>query len=377
MHVLILGTRGVPAVHGGFESFAQDLSLYLVWQGHQVTVYCQAAENTSVRQDRWQGIERVFLPAASHPWGTVQFDWAATRHSCGKGGVALTLGYNTGVFSLLYRLRGIPSVMNMDGIEWQRQKWSGPQRGWLWFNEWAGARFANYLVADHPEIARHLERHTTSSRITVIPYGADIVEDASPGLVREFGLTPGSYYLVIARAEPENSLLEIVAAYSARRRAIPLVILGKYLPERSQYHRRVLSAGNSDVKFLGAIYKRDVVRALRFHATAYLHGHRVGGTNPSLVEALAAGNPIVAHDNRFTRWVAGPQAKYFLGIDDLHTIFESLEADPGQLLRMSQASRRRHQEDFTQEKVLPAYENLLCRAVGSTMSSPESVLETQ
>jgi glycosyltransferase involved in cell wall biosynthesis len=121
----------------------------------------------------------------------------------------------------------------------------------------------------------------------------------------------------------------------------------------------VLSSAGPEIIFLGAIFDRDIVRALRFHARAYFHGHRVGGTNPSLVESLGAGNAVIAHDNRFTRWVAGEGARYFRSSEDIEEILGSLNADPAQLLTMEEASRKRYRESFTQDKVLTAYEELL------------------
>jgi glycosyltransferase involved in cell wall biosynthesis len=360
MHLMILGTRGIPARHGGFETFAQDLSLFLTSRNHTVTVYCQAQSDASAFADEWQGVQRVHIPSANSPVGTVSFDWAATRHSSARDGVVLTLGYNTGVFSLLYRLRHLPSVMNMDGIEWKREKWSFAQRSWLRLNEWAGARFANHLVADHPEIAAHLRSHTRAKKITVIPYGADAVNSASTELLAEFNLTSKGYNLLIARPEPENSILEIVRACSSPRLRVPLVVLGDYSQGRN-YQRQVLGAAGENVKFVGAIFDREIVRAMRYHASAYIHGHRVGGTNPSLVESLAAGNAIIAHDNRFNRWVAGESQRFFKGSDDLVEILHSLEENAGQLSQMREASRLRHQEEFTQEKVLLAYESVLMR----------------
>lgn len=252
--------------------------------------------------------------------------------------------------------------MNMDGIEWKREKWSLPQRVWLWFNEWAGARLANHLVADHPDIAHHLRRHTASGKISVIPYGADAVTSARSELLATYGLKSKSYYLLIARPEPENSILEIVRAFSAQGTGDPLVVLGNYTGEGNGYRQQVLDSAGPRVHFVGAIYDREVVRALRFHAKAYIHGHRVGGTNPSLVESLAAGNAIIAHDNRFTRRVAGSRAKFFGDTQDLEKILRFLEQNPSELAEMEKASRQRHRDEFEKEKVLLAYEELLLRA---------------
>ena len=359
MHVLILGTRGVPSKHSGFETFAQDFALFLRSRDHEVTVYCQVDQNETAREDTWNGIRRVLLPAGEGSLGTMEFDWKAIKHSHHESGVVLTLGYNTGVFNLLYRLSGKPNIMNMDGIEWKREKWALPARIWFWLNEWAGARVANHLVADHPEIARHLSRHTPAKKITIIPYGADPVTAAPVSLIQKYDLSSKNYHLLIARPEPENSILEIVRAYSLRRRGVPLVILGNYKPDDKPYQQKVLDAAGPEIIFLGAIFDRDIVRALRFHARAYFHGHRVGGTNPSLVESLGAGNAVIAHDNRFTRWVAGEGARYFQSSEDIDAILNSLSADPAQLPVMEEASRRRYRESFTQEKVLNAYEELL------------------
>lgn len=359
MHVMIVGTRGIPARHGGFETFAEDLSIFLTARGHDVTVYCQTGETNQASSDLWNGVHRVHIPSSDNALGTISYDWATTLDCSRKKGVVLTLGYNTGVFSLLYRLRGVPNVMNMDGIEWKREKWSPPQRGWLWFNEWAGARCANHLVADHPEIRRHLQRHTSAARITVIPYGADAVTSAPTNVLSQFGLERKRYYLVIARPEPENSILEIVKAFTARQATHSLVVLGNYAGKGSEYRQQVVNAAGPNVHFIGAIYDREVVTALRFHALAYIHGHRVGGTNPSLVESLAAANAIIAHDNQFTRWVAGDGAKFFTGTRDLGEIMDYLEEKPLELLEMEKASCRRHAEEFEKHKVLGAYEELL------------------
>jgi glycosyltransferase involved in cell wall biosynthesis len=359
MHVLILGTRGIPSKHSGFETFAQDLALFLRDRGHRVTVYCQAGAKEPLREDTWSDIRRVFIPAGEGSLGSIIFDWKAIRHSLKEEGVVLTLGYNTACFNILYRLGGKPNIMNMDGIEWKRQKWSLPSRVWFWVNEWMGARIATHLVADHPQIKQHLTRHTAPEKISVIPYGADLVSSADVSLIERYELSPQGYYLVIARPEPENSILEIVNGYSLRSRGIPLVILGRYSQEGTEYQKLVLKNAGPEVKFLGPIFDRDIVKALRFYARAYFHGHQVGGTNPSLVESLAASNAVIAHDNRFTRWVAGDGARYFASSQQIDDILTSFESDPTQLQTMQNGSRQRYMESFTQESILSSYEDLL------------------
>lgn len=359
MHLLILGTRGVPAKHGGFETFAQDLSLYLTARNHKVTVYCQIQAGNKIGEDDWNGVRRVLIPAAAGPLGTMVFDWVSTRHASRENGIALTLGYNTGVFSLTYRLKRILNVMNMDGIEWKRRKWSIAQRGWLRLNERVGAVAANHLIADHPEIARHLSKLVSSDKISMIPYGATPILSAATQLIERYGLKAQRYHIVIARPEPENSILEIVQAYSRRHRGKPLVLLGNYSRKANQYQRSIIDAAGPEVMFIGAVYDREIVGALRFHARTYIHGHTIGGTNPSLVEAMAAGCAVIAHDNPYNRWVAGPNARYFDSLDSLDVVLRNLEKEPGLLAVMKEGSRERHERYFTHEKVLGAYECLL------------------
>ena len=355
----ILGTRGVPAAHGGFETFAEQLSLYLVRHDWQVVVYCQDEGSGQTVEDDWCGVRRVHIPVnMPGPAGTVIFDWKATAHAARRSGLCLTLGYNTAIFCTMLRLAGRPNIINMDGIEWHRAKWGAVGKAWFWFNEHAGSRLGNHLVADHPEIARHLMRAAPESKITVIPYGADRLSALPEAGIRRLELEPGRFLTLIARPEPENSVLEVVQAFSRRPRGLQLAILGAYRDDNA-YHRAVRAAAGPEVRFLGAIYDKPVIQTLRQHSLAYVHGHQVGGTNPSLVEALGAGNAVIAHDNSFNRWVAGDAARYFNLVDDVAALFDTLLRDAPQLESMRAAAVKRHAEEFTWQKALSAYEKLL------------------
>jgi glycosyltransferase involved in cell wall biosynthesis len=256
----------------------------------------------------------------------------------------------------------VPNLINMDGIEWKRAKWGLAARSWFRLNEWAGCRLADHLIADHPEIAAHLAPQGVQQRTTTIPYGADAVARRDePGVheaLERLGLASGRYATVIARPEPENSILEIVRAWSAQPRGRLLAVLGRY-DERDLYHRAVQSAAGPEVRFLGPIFDRPLVQQLRAHAWLYLHGHRVGGTNPSLVEALAAGNAVVAHDNAFNRWVAGDGARCFADAESLDALLQRLQEAPDEVDTMSAASRARHAAAFTQVSVVEGYVGLL------------------
>jgi glycosyltransferase involved in cell wall biosynthesis len=361
--VSILGTRGIPAQHGGFETFAERLALHLTRRGWAVSVYCQADGDTATAADRWQGIERIHIPTSlAGAAGTAQFDLRSTWHALRRRpGVVMTLGYNTALLGLLYRVSGLTQLINMDGMEWRRSKWSLPMRAWFYANERLGCWLGDHLVADHPSIAEHLATRVRADKICMIPYGADAIQAAARDPLAPLGLEPDGYVLLVARPEPENSIAEIVQAFSRKPRGLKLVVLGRYDATRHAFHRRVRALAGPEVIFPGAIYEKATLAALRFHCRFYVHGHQVGGTNPSLVEALGAGNAVLAHDNRFNRWVAGGAARYFATPDECAAGFDTLAGDGAELAALRAASRVRHQEAFTWDRVLGEYEELLDR----------------
>lgn len=363
MKLRILGIRGIPAAHGGFETFAEYLSFFLRDKGWQIIVYCQEDEKGELWQDEWNGIERVHIPVSqSGPLGTIVFDWKSIVHAAKSKDACLTLGYNTALFCVLLRLRGIRNVINMDGIEWSRAKWGPVAKLWFWLNDWAGCWLGDHLVADHPEIKKHLSTRTNPRKITTIAYGAEHVTTAPVEPLEKWQLQPGNYLTLVARAEPENSILEVVQGFSSKPRGIKLLILGNYSTEHS-YQKKVLEAASDEIVFAGAIYDKFVVQALRFHCAAYVHGHQVGGTNPSLVEALGAGNAVIAHDNRFNRWVAGEGARYFSDAASFANVLDQLLGEPDALASMRAASRSRFQTEFMWPHILRKYENLLTNFV--------------
>jgi len=359
-HLIITGIRGIPARHGGFETFAEKLSLYLVSKGWKVTVYCQEDTGEKIWESKWQGVDRIHIPiSTSGALGAVIFDLKTAWHVKNKDALLLALGYNTACFHVIQRLRGQTNLINMDGIEWRRQKWGIVAKTWFWLNERAGCFLGNHLIADHPRIKDHLATRIRKDKITMIPYGGDRVDKADVSNLEEFKLQPGSFSVVIARPEPENSFLEMVQAFSSTKRNHKLVVLGNFDSENNAYHRRVVEAASDEVVFPGAIYDPAVVGALRFFSKFYLHGHRVGGTNPSLVEALGAGCAVIAHDNEFNRWVAGDSACYFSGVDDCERVFDDLLPESYDNTDMKSGSRREYETRLTWELILADYEELL------------------
>lgn len=361
--VRILGTHGVPANYGGYETAAENIAKYLVEHGWRAIVYCQTDHQGAVYEDVWNGIERVNISVPNLSWlGTAKFDWLSICHAIKHRDVCLTLGYNTGVFNVLQRLYGVPNVINMDGIEWSRKRWGFFRQAILYVNERFAALFGNELIADHPELFTYLRTRAPARKITTITYGAYRIDDAPTAPVTALGVEPGRYLTLIARAIPENSILELVQGFSAKRRGVRLAVLGTYNRDTDAYHRAVMQAASDEVVFLGAIFDPATVQALRYHSLGYLHGHTVGGTNPSLVEALAAGNPVIAHDNKYNRWVAGDAGLYFSSSADGEKRIDELLESPQLRATLSQNALTRFESEFTWDHVAGQYAALLRKA---------------
>ncbi len=360
MHLNIIGTRGVPASHGGFETFADYLSRYLVQQGWSVNVYCQDDDGTYEDgfQDTWQGVTRTHFQAnRSGPVGTMEFDLKCVKHVLKEPGIDLVLGYNTAVFCLLERFKGRKILMNMDGIEWKRSKWGIVPKVWFFLNELIGANLCHVPIADHPEIAKHVRARCFKTPV-MIPYGSDAITEASTECLTEYNLEADRYLISIARIEPENSILEMVKGADALEDGFKMVVLGKFDPDNA-YHNEVKAAASGNVSFPGAIYEPRRVQALRFHARAYLHGHQVGGTNPSLVEALGAGNAVLAHDNKFNRWTTGDTQFYFSDAAEAASAMKRLCRDDDAVADAKKAARAQHDQRFQWEQILGAYDEAL------------------
>ena len=358
--VRILGTHGVPAAYGGFETAAQNVGLFLARAGWRVVVYCQVPGTGAIRSDEWNGLERVLIPVDTEGWrGTAKFDLISIRHASKHRDICLTFGYNTAIFNILQRVKGIPLVINMDGIEWSRARWGLARQAILYVNERIACHVGNRLIADHPEIEIYLQKKVRRDKLAMITYGADAVNDAPVDVPIAHGLEPGRYLTLICRPIPENSILELVQGFSAEARGVKLAVLGEYQPEVDPYHRQVVDAASDEVVFIGPVYEPAAVAAIRFHGLVYLHGHTVGGTNPSLVEAMAAGNPVLAHDNPYNRWTAGNAGVYFSTATDVADQLTILLGSPIRLMELGANSRARHAAEFTWEYVAGEYEQLL------------------
>jgi glycosyltransferase involved in cell wall biosynthesis len=324
--IAFLGSRGIPANYGGFETFIQELSVRLVVAGFNVTVFChgtQSYKNPTYRGVRLIHINTPPLTGLRSVW----FDVVSMVKALGRYDIIYVVGYNVAWLLPIARLFPGTLWVNMDGIAWRRTKWSRFARSYLRLMELIAAHSATRLIADAQAIADHL---TTSysidpQKVQVIEYGAYPL-DVPPSIaaLERFGLTPQEYYLVVCRLEPENHVREIIDGYLASGTTWGLVIVGDHTTDTAYVHS-LLAAGGDRMRFVGTIFDQGVLTALRFHCRAYIHGHSVGGTNPSLLEAMACGNYVIAHDNSFNREVMDNLCRYFRNADDVTMLLDEME----------------------------------------------------
>lgn len=352
----ILGIRGIPANHGGFETFAENLALFLQQKGILVRVFCQESGKFGIKKDEWKGVERILISIpVKGALGTILFDFLAILISLPKKSKKLVLGYNTAVFLVLLKLRRSSTlIINMDGIEWKRSKWGVIAKTWLRINEAIAMYVSDIVVADNPGIEQHLSSYSSRKKINMIPYGAKPAPiKVTSEITKQLNLNDEKYCLVVARPEPENSILEIVKGFNQLQGQTKLLILGNYSSVNA-YHKLVQQNSGPNVIFAGAIYQENHLQALRSGASVYIHGHQVGGTNPSLVEAMAFDVPIVCHDNLFNRWVTGNKAYFFSNQDELLDALRHSLADQN-----NQSLIARFRKCFTWDVVLKSYYNLI------------------
>ncbi|WP_224786012.1 glycosyltransferase [Microbacterium caowuchunii] len=357
--VAIIGTRGYPSYYGGFETAVRQLAPYLAAKGWDVTVYGRPGATRAddvlskepVRTIATPGIERKSL-------STLTYGLTSTFHAACilKPDVALVMNVANGYALPLLRFRGIPTLVNVDGIEWERAKWGKLAKAVFRGGARATARWASNLVFDARAIGQRWKRDFGRDGV-FIPYGGDPVEQADP--VKN--LVPRRYVLYVARFVPENSVDAFLAAVPSIAEHADVVVVGSSgyggeFDERAQH----LSETHDRVHWLGHVSDDRMLHSLWKHAGAYFHGHTVGGTNPALVQAMAAGAPTVARDTVYNREVLQDAGLFVPGDSaSISSALLALLANPVQQEQMSAASCERADAEYTWEAVCQGYEAAL------------------
>ncbi|MFD1825869.1 MULTISPECIES: DUF1972 domain-containing protein [Mumia] len=364
MRVALIGTRGVPARYGGFETAVEEIGRRLVASGHDVTVYCRPvdgeprpASHLGMRLVHLPAVRRKTLETLSHTALSVAH--AVTRRR--RFDAAIVFNAANAPFVPGLRLRRIPVAVHVDGLEWRRAKWTGAGRRYYRTAESASVRWADALIADAVGIADYYEEEFGVAT-TFVPYGAPILDSPAPDKLAALDVEPGRYHLVVARFEPENHVREIVAGYRASRAEHPLVVVGS-APYADAYTAEIeqLAAGDPRIRLVGGVWDQDQLDQLYAHATTYLHGHSVGGTNPSLLRAMGAGAPVIAYDVVFNREVLGDSAPRFATPDDLARLVEKAEGDPEGTREAGRLLQERAAQRYRWDDVADAYADLLVR----------------
>ena len=320
MKIAIIGTRGIPNNYGGFEQFTEKVSVLLISKGYDVTVYNSSLHPYTL--SKWNGVNIVKKYDPENKIGTAGqflYDLNCILHARKqKYDIILQLGYtSSSIWNFLFKKRDI-IITNMDGLEWKRTKYSSKTQSFLKYAEKLAVKKSDFLIADSKGIQTYLKaKYKVDSEY--IAYGASLVSEPNTDILEVYNVAPNNYHLVIARFEPENNIEEIIKGHLL----FPdkkLLLVGNYKNEFGSYLKETYKQAN--IFFLGGIYDESILNSLRYYSAFYFHGHSVGGTNPSLLEAMACRCLIIAHENEFNKSVLGANAFYFNTGEDIHKLLE-------------------------------------------------------
>jgi glycosyltransferase involved in cell wall biosynthesis len=355
MRIAILGTRGIPARYGGFETFAEEISRRLVDRGHQVTVYCRERHP----EPTFLGVRLQHLPTIRHKYlDTLAHTYLSTLHLVlnRQQDVVLYCNAANAIFTWMPRLAGMPVALNVDGLERKRRKWNHLARGWYLFSEWLSTFCPTEAVSDAQKIADYY-REQYGKRTRFIPYGAETGKVAGTSTLRRLGLEPGCYFLYVSRLEPENNALLVRESFERTATELKLALIGD-APYAHDYIREIRRTSDPRVVIPGAIYG-DGYKELGSHCFAYIHATELGGTHPALIEAMGRGALVLYLDTPENAEVAADAGIPFTQ-SNLTAAIESV-------LAMSEEERNlwrkraieRVRKRYSWDAVTDAYEELL------------------
>jgi glycosyltransferase involved in cell wall biosynthesis len=358
MRIALVGTRGVPASYGGFETAVEEVGKRLALLGHEVTVYCRGEAASG---QEFLGMRLVHLPAVSNKHlETLSHTGLSATHLVVHRApdVAVVFNAANAPFLPVLRARRIPVATHVDGLEWRRDKWGAGGRGYYRMAESLAVRWSDALIADARGIQDYY-REEFGTRATLIAYGAPLLVDLPGGRLAELGLTSGRFHVVVARFEPENHVHVAVQAMLDSGAQYPLVVVGSapYAHEHTS-HIEALAARDRRVRLVGSVYDQELLDQLYAHALTYVHGHSVGGTNPSLLRAMGAQTAVLAYDVPFNREVLGRDGRFFRTAPELARLIEAAEAVPRDAVARGQRLRERAAALYRWDEVARRYEQL-------------------
>lgn len=362
MKVAIIGTRGIPNHYGGFEQFAQFLSEGLVKKGHEVVVY--NSHNHPYREKNWHGVQIIHKYDPEFRIGTAGqflYDLNCILDTRKRNfDVILNLGYtSSSVWSRLFPRKPV-LITNMDGLEWKRTKFSKKVQRFLMYAEKLAVKHSDVLVADSEAIKDYItEKYASPSHF--IAYGAHLFTNPNPEVTDRYKLSPYGYNILVARMEPENNIEVILDGISQSKSAEPCLVIGNYGNKFGSYLAEKFS-GEKRIMFMGPVYDLETLNNLRYFSRYYFHGHSVGGTNPSLLEAMASNCFIISHNNEFNKSVLRDNAMYFNNSGDIATILDK-PYDTSLKASFTMSNKQKIETTYSWENIIRLYETLMLNSL--------------
>jgi glycosyltransferase involved in cell wall biosynthesis len=375
MRIAILGTRGIPANYGGFETFAEHLSTRLVARGHEVTVYCRA-HYTSPRQLEFQGVRLEVLPTIRHKYfDTVVHTFLSALHSASKRyDAALICNAANAPFATILRVAGTPVALNVDGLEHKRKKWNRIARGYYRLAERLATMLPTETVTDARVIQEYyMARYGAPS--TMIAYGAEVERRSDPS-VRRWRVEPNRYVLYVSRLEPENNAHLVIEAFKRVRTAHKLLIVGD-APYAHEYISDLKARARRDrrITFTGFVFGRDY-RTLQQNAYCYVHATEVGGTHPALLEAMGFGNCVLTLAAPENIEAIGDAGIAYTDESDLAEKLQRVLRDGSLVQSYRNRAQARVKEMYDWNYVVDQYERLFARMAGQPMPAANPITGT-
>jgi glycosyltransferase involved in cell wall biosynthesis len=358
LRIAILGTRGIPARYGGFETFAEELSTRLTARGHRVTVYCRERHP----EPTYRGVSLVYLPTWRHKYfDTIVHTFFSTVHLIfHRADVALYCNGANAVFTLAPRIFGIPTLLNVDGLERKRKKWNRLAKAWYTVSEWLATFCPSVVITDAKQIEDYYQQRY-GKRTHFIPYGAETGKVSTAKALAKLGLERGGYFLYVSRMEPENNALLVRQAFEqvadSVRGPVKLALIGD-APYAPEYIQRVRDTRDPGIIMPGAIYGSGYHELLS-HCLAYIHATEVGGTHPALIEAMGRGALVLFLNTPENAEVAGDAGLAFDAGNLEQKLAQVLAMPPEERAEWGRLASERVAERYSWDAVTAQYERLL------------------
>lgn len=353
MKIAILGTRGIPNYYGGFEQFAEFFSVYLAEKGHEVYVY--NSHNHKYQEKIFHGVNIIHQYDPEYKYGTFGqfiYDYNCILDSRKRNfDIILQLGYTSNSIWFFLLPKKPIIITNMDGIEWKRSKYNKPVQQFLRFAERLAAVSSDYLVADSLGIQTFLKKRYGKDS-TYIAYGAYPFDAPNESILEQYQVNKGNFNMIMARFEPENNLEMVLDGVVLSQDKTIILVIGNHQTKFGNYLKQKFES-YKNIRFTGGIYNLEHLNNLRYYSKLYFHGHSVGGTNPSLLEAMASQALILAHDNDFNKGVLEDNAYYFSNPEEVKKLLLTIQKNDN--LHFIKNNYQAIVNHFNWEKINAAY----------------------